>query len=66
MTKKYTFFRKLNYFIASGDFCYLLKIFANSLDRGQDRQNDNSLDPDQDRQNGPGSKPFDTLIVFLK
>ena len=42
---------RTNSFFASGDFCRLLITYANSLD------------PDQDRQNG--SKPFDTLIVFL-
>ena len=36
----------LNSFLASGDFCHLLIIFANSLDQAQDRQNVNpDLDP---------------------
>ena len=38
-------------FLTSSDFCHLLITFANSLDPGQSRY---------------GSKPFDTLIVYLK
>ena len=47
----------MNSFLASGDFCRLLKTFANSLN------------PDQDSPVGPDLDPnhFDTLmIVFLK
>ena len=47
----------LNSFHASGDFCPRLITFANSLD------------PDQVGQNvapGSGSRPFGTLVVFLK
>ena len=35
----------LNIFLASGEFCHLLIIFANSLDPDQDRQN---VGPDLD------------------
>ena len=46
----------INSFPASGDFCHLLIIFANSLD------------PDQARKDHArsGSKLFDTLKGFLK
>ena len=49
---------RVNSFLASDDFCSLLITFANSLDRDQDQR---SIGPDVDP-----SKPFDTLIVFLK
>ena len=42
----------INSFLASGNFCHLLISFANSFDLK--------------RQSGSGSKPLDTLIVFLK
>ena len=35
----------INYFLASSDFCHLLKTYANSLDPDQDRQN---VGPDLD------------------
>ena len=51
-------FQKMNCFdsfLASGDFCLLLKTFANSLD------------PDQDQQNvGPDRGPNSLTLLFLK
>ena len=38
--------RVFNSFLASGDFCHLLIIFANSLDPDQDQQN---VGPDLDQ-----------------
>ena len=44
----------VNYFLARGDFCHLLRTFANSLD------------PDLDRQNVGPDLDLNCLIVFLK
>ena len=50
--------KQIKAFHASGIFCCLLMTFANGFDLDQDQQTEH--------QSWSGSKPFDTLIVFLK
>ena len=49
----------INSFFASGDFCCLLIMFANSLDPNHDQHL-------TECPSWSGTKAFDTLIVFLK